>query len=107
MPQPYVTAPDMARRPRHCCAGTVTKYHGAGPFQHQIVPLNSMFIALVLLFARQPGAHIRLVDGVEVVEEFAGREALVAQPHKLVFAARRTPDGLDPNIVRQIFYDSA
>ena len=47
IPQPYVTNPDRAFRSRLCFAGTVTKYHGAGPFQYQILPLNSMFIVTV------------------------------------------------------------
>jgi hypothetical protein len=51
MPQPYVTTPDMAFRSRHCFAGTVTKYHGAGPFQNQILLLNSMFSWCLLLEA--------------------------------------------------------
>src|SRR5215216_3173492 len=37
----------MAFRSRHCFSGMVTKYHGAGPFQNQTLPLNSMFIGTV------------------------------------------------------------
>jgi hypothetical protein len=107
----------MAFRSRHCFAGMVTKNHGAGPFQNQIVPLNSMFIGtahitaqrigqplvfrrsprlpntyaaprLVLLGARQPSAHVWLMIVMEMVKQFASREALIAQPHQVVFSAR-------------------
>src|SRR6185503_6485227 len=52
----------MALMSRLCCAGTVTKNHGAGPFQNKILPLNSMFISTVYqtphlrrLYICQPG----------------------------------------------------
>src|SRR5690349_24955824 len=47
IPQPYVTRLTMAFRSRHCSGGTVTKCHGAGPRQYQILPLNSIFMGTV------------------------------------------------------------
>ncbi len=47
----------MAFKSRHCFAGTVTKYHGAGPFQNQIVPSNSMFIGAAEHMPNSGGAN--------------------------------------------------
>src|SRR5690349_16235178 len=47
IPQPYVTILDMAFRSRLCPSGTVTKNHGEGPRQNQILPVNSIFIKTI------------------------------------------------------------
>src|SRR5262249_52431548 len=44
MPQPYVTSEATASSSRLSGSGTVTKYHGAGPFQNQISPRNANII---------------------------------------------------------------
>lgn len=56
---------------------------------------------LALLFSRQPGVHVWLMVVVKMVKQFAGREALIAQPQLVVLAARRPADRLDPHIVGQ------
>ena len=48
----------MALSSRLCFAGTVTKYHGAGPRQYYILPVNSKFIGTLYqmsngLYSRQ------------------------------------------------------
>jgi hypothetical protein len=52
MPQPYVTAPEMARRSLPSSGGTETKWCGAGPFQNQILPSNSMVMGIVYRMPR-------------------------------------------------------
>src|SRR5512136_41342 len=82
-------------------AGTVTKYHGAGPRQVQILPRNSMSIASS--GERRCGLGKQPEGGDDLVEELFGDGALLSGAGRIHIAADQVRAAVQRQDVPNLF----